>query len=115
MRGPRYDRILASTALTLILAAPLGSMAKDANMLAASPMAATPVDLVSTPAAPATAAPAPAPAAATSGAPADPAAATEQTAAPDPLASLDPADRAIAEKVRDILAAKADKLFTNKK
>ena len=39
----------------------------------------------------------------------------EQTAAPDPLASLDPADRAVAENIRDLLAARADKLFAGKK
>jgi hypothetical protein len=31
MSGPRYDRILASTALALILAAPLGAFAQDTN------------------------------------------------------------------------------------
>jgi murein L,D-transpeptidase YcbB/YkuD len=51
---------------------------------------------------------------------AQPAAATEQTAiepavAPDPLAALDPADRAVAEKIRDLLATRGDKLFTAKK
>ena len=35
--------------------------------------------------------------------------------APDPFAALDPADRPIAEKVRDLLAAKVDKTFPNKK
>ena len=44
MRG--YDRILASTALALILAAPFGSTAKD--ILAAAPMA-VPAEPVSTP------------------------------------------------------------------
>src|SRR3954452_15309369 len=43
-------------------------------------------------------------------------AAAPVTAAPvDPLAALDPADRPIAEKVRDLLAAKTDKIFANKK
>jgi len=61
------------------------------------------------PAPAATTAPAaiPAPAAA-------PAAATE-TVAPDPFASLDPADRPIAEKIRELLAAKTDKIFASKK
>jgi len=44
-----------------------------------------------------------------------PAIASEQTAAPDPLATLDPADRAVAEKIRDLLAAKSDKIFANKR
>src|SRR5262249_22235014 len=47
--------------------------------------------------------------------PANAASASEQTAAPDPLAALDPADRAVAEKIRDLLAAKSDKLFANKR
>jgi murein L,D-transpeptidase YcbB/YkuD len=34
---------------------------------------------------------------------------------PDPLASLDPADRGIAEKIRDLLAAKSSKIFASKK
>ena len=42
MSGPRYDRILASTALALILTAPLGfaAMAQDAAENAAAPSAA---------------------------------------------------------------------------
>src|SRR4029078_8171743 len=32
-----------------------------------------------------------------------------------PLAALDPADRAVAEKIRDLLATRGDKLFTAKK
>jgi L,D-transpeptidase YcbB len=115
MRSPRYDRILASTALVLILAAPLGSIAKDANELAAAPMAATPAEEASTPTAPATATPANEPPAVSDGTPPDPATAAEQTAAPDPLASLDPVDRAIAEKIRDLLATKSDRFFANKK
>ena len=39
MRNARYDRILASTALALVFAAPLSAMAKDVK-LAAAPMAA---------------------------------------------------------------------------
>lgn len=38
-----------------------------------------------------------------------------ESVAPDPFAALDPADRPIAEKVRDLLAAKVDKTFPNKK
>ena len=129
MSNPR-NRILASTALALILAAPLGYMAK--GHLAA--MAATSAEPAAAQFAPATAAPAmvapasepaaiptSAPAAATEPATsAQPAAATEQTAiepavAPDPLAALDPADRAVAEKIRDLLATRGDKLFTAKK
>src|SRR5581483_7352756 len=79
------------------------------------------------PAAPAAAAPAAAPAAPAAAAPQTATAPASETAAPpagetasapaaetvkpDPLASLDPADRPIAEKVRDLLAAKSDKIF----
>jgi murein L,D-transpeptidase YcbB/YkuD len=44
----------------------------------------------------------------------EPAIAVEPATVPDPLASLDPADRAIAEKLRDLLAGKADRLFASK-
>ena len=179
MSGPRYDRILASTALALILTAPLGfaAMAQDAAENAAAPStavsaaqraaekfaaagldaavkpqpadespAASPVPaLAAASSAPApapgqtamvpkdaaapseapaaakdVAAPAVAPAPAAKDAvapatPANPAVATEQTAAPDPMASLDPADRVVAEKIRDLLATKGDKLFAGKK
>src|SRR5262249_8608260 len=45
----------------------------------------------------------------------NPAVASEQAAAPDPLAALDPADRAVAEKIRDLIAAKTDTIFANKR
>ncbi|MGZ3322397.1 MAG: L,D-transpeptidase family protein [Xanthobacteraceae bacterium] len=181
MSGPRYDRILASTALALILTAPLGfaAMAQEAAENAAAPStavsaaqraaekfaaagldaavkpqpadespAASPVPaLAAASSAPApapgqtamvpkdAAAPSEAPAAAKDVAapavapgeapaakdaaapatPANPAVATEQTAAPDPMASLDPADRVVAEKIRDLLATNGDKLFAGKK
>jgi murein L,D-transpeptidase YcbB/YkuD len=188
MSGPRYDRILASTALALILAAPLGSAAtaqeaaepavapttavsgaqraaekfaaagldaaakpqpsdespaaspvpalaaassapapapapgqtsmvpKDAAAPAAAPSEApaTTKD-VATPAVAPTEAPAAAKDAAAPAVPANSTVATEPTLAPDPMASLDPADRAVAEKIRDLLAAKADKIFVSKK
>src|SRR5215470_7679970 len=127
MHGFRYDRILAGTALALILAIPMVGLAQGPNKTApapttASPPAASPVEEAATPA--------PAPAAAGSPAEqvsiptlaADPAAVTEpavavteQAAPVDPLASLDPADRVIAEKVRDLLAATSDKIFASKK
>ena len=175
MSGPRYDRILASTALALILTAPLGfaAMAQDAaenaaaassavsaaqraaekfaaagldaavkpqpagESPAASPVPAlaaassapapapgqtaiVPKDAAAPSEAPAAAKDVAAPAAAAKDAaapatPANPAVATEQTAAPDPMASLDPADRVVAEKIRDLLATKGDKLFAGKK
>ena len=117
-------QILASTALALVLAIPFGSMAIDRSTLAAAPVAGPVVDPAPTvmpaPAvqsAPAVELPAAAPKAVPI-APATPAAtAIEQAPAQpnDPLASLHPADRAVAEKLRELLAAKADKLFTSKK
>jgi murein L,D-transpeptidase YcbB/YkuD len=126
MHGFRYDRILAGTALALILAIPMVGLAQGPNKMApapttASPPAASPVEEAAT-AAPAPVAASPAEQVSTPTLAADPAAVTEQAvavteqAAPvDPLASLDPADRVIAEKIRDLLAATSDKIFASKK
>jgi murein L,D-transpeptidase YcbB/YkuD len=131
MSGPRYECLLASTALALILAAPIGASAQDAGAPAtpttASEAAAragaaalsTREASAASPAPPAeTAEPAPAPKDAVTPASApSPSVASEQVAAPapDPLATLDPADRAVAEKIRDLLAAKTDKIFAGKR
>jgi murein L,D-transpeptidase YcbB/YkuD len=147
MRGLRYHRILAGTAVALVLAAVTGAhaastkatvAAKHAKVTTAAPATSpkeapattatttTTADVGSTPDNPSSAVPAPAatppaadptPAATPAAAPpasAPPAAASE-TAAPDPFAALDPADRPIAEKIRDLLAAKTDKIFGSKK
>jgi murein L,D-transpeptidase YcbB/YkuD len=94
----RYDHILAGTALALILAAiPAGSLAQTADKTAPLPAAAAPAEQQATEAPlanPSLAAP---------------------TVAVDPLASLDPADRPFAEKIRDFFAASSDRIFTNKK
>ena len=115
MHGPRYSHILASTALALILGASVGLLAKDADKLAAAPMAATPAEPAAAPEAPAIAAPASDLPVVSNGAAPAAATALEQAAAPDPLASLDPADRAIAEKIRDLLATKPDRFFASRK
>jgi murein L,D-transpeptidase YcbB/YkuD len=119
MHNPRYSRILASTALALILAAPLVSMAKNDNPLAGASDnqlgAATPAEQALPETAPATAAPASEAPTISNGTLPDAATSVEQAAAPDPLASLDPADRAVAENIRDLLATRADKLFSSKK
>jgi murein L,D-transpeptidase YcbB/YkuD len=171
MRGLSYHRILAGTALALILAAPSAAYAQTppaleaavpmpdaatvppptaADMAAKPAAAAAPVANTVNESAPETAATTtgtvPAAPAAEAAKPADtppdtpadtaakPAATLSETAAkpaetpadtaavapaevapPDPFASLDPADRPIAEKVRDLLASKTDKTFTNKK
>src|SRR6266446_636878 len=149
MSAPRYECVLASTALALILAAPIGATAQDAGAPVTPPAAqapaAQPVAESGRAAAPSEPAPTPGEAAAAAGAaalsvaptapsagtsetgkaaaspdvaaapPGNAASASEQTAAPDPLAALDPADRAVAEKIRDLLAAKSDKIFVNKR
>jgi murein L,D-transpeptidase YcbB/YkuD len=119
-RNSRNTRIVATTALALVLALPFGSMAIEASKLAAAPIAAAPVAMAPAEQAPVPVAPSavvPAveqPAVATE-APASTPTATEPVGPVDPLASLDPADRAVAEKLRDLLATKGDKLFANKK
>jgi murein L,D-transpeptidase YcbB/YkuD len=141
MNGPRLERILASTALALILAAAISAsaVAQDAGAPAGAPTAAAPAGQPSAEpaaakatsseaaaaagaAAVATSEAAPAAASQAAAAPKDaPAPATnsaiasEQTAAPDPLAALDPADRAVAEKIRDLLAAKNNTIFASKR
>jgi murein L,D-transpeptidase YcbB/YkuD len=94
----RYDHILAGTALALILAAiPAGSLAQTADKASPLPAAAAPAEQQ------ATEAPSANPTLA------------EPTVAVDPLASLDPADRPFAEKIRDFFTATSDRIFTNKK
>jgi murein L,D-transpeptidase YcbB/YkuD len=115
MRGPRYDRMLTSTALALILAVPLGSIANDTNKIPVVPTAATPAEPAATQTGSATTTPANESPAESNGALPDPATVAEQTAPPDPLASLDPADRAVAEKIRDLLATKPDRFFVSRK
>ncbi len=111
MSCPRCDRMLAGTALALLLAAPFGVSAQET---AKSPAIASPATEASSP----PAIPAGEPPAASintdPAAPAAPAAVTEETAAPDPLASLDPTDRVVAEKICDLLAATPDKIFASK-
>jgi murein L,D-transpeptidase YcbB/YkuD len=146
MRGLRYHRILAGTAVALVLAAATGAHAastrttvvapKPPKVTTAAPVASPPPatttatntsDVTSepatrvapenleTPPAAATPAPAVAPAAAAPAAVAPAPVAASETVAPDPFASLDPADRPIAEKMRDLLTAKTDKIFATKK
>src|SRR5262245_6234247 len=150
MSGPRFERLLASTALALILAAPIGAIAQEgraptpaapsaqhvaetaaqavvsAPALAPGATAASPGEAAAIAGAAALSASEAAPSAGTgetsevaaspkdaAAAPTNPVVASEQT--PDPLATLDPADRAVAEKIRDLLAAKTDKTFASKR
>ena len=120
MLASRSHRILASTALALVLAIPLASMAKAPNKLAATPTSATPAEQAPAQALPAPQLPANDALAAAIGTAANPAAsspapATEPAAPVDPLAALDPADRAVAEKLRDLLTTKPEKFFAGKK
>jgi murein L,D-transpeptidase YcbB/YkuD len=110
MRGPRYDRILAGTALALVLALGPSAYAQPDRLEANMPLPEqsvlpppTAADVTSTPG---------------NNAPATEVTPSESAApekAPDPLASLDPADRPIAEKMRDLLNAKVDRIFPNRK
>ncbi len=115
MRGPRCNHILASTALALILAIPLSSIANDNDKPSAVPMAATPADPASTQTGAVAATPANELPAVSNGTLPESAIAAEPAAAPDPLASLDPADRVVAERIRDLLSTKPDKFFAGKK
>ena len=127
MRGLRYDRILTGTAVALVLAAVTGAdAASTKSTVAHAPSKVTTAGPTQAPATTATAdatnepggiAPVKAetvPAATPVPGSVTPAAASE-TVAPEPFASLDPADRPIAEKIRDLLAAKTDKIFAGKK
>jgi murein L,D-transpeptidase YcbB/YkuD len=120
MRKSHHNHILAGTALAVVLAIPVGAMAIDLNKLAFAPVTATPAEQAPAQAAIAAAIqPAKLPGrdlpAVSVETPASPAPAIEQAVPVDPLAALDPADRAVAEKLRDLLATKADKLFASKK
>ena len=143
MRGLRFDRLMSGTALVLplsvVLAFPTNAQANTqtpAAIESAVPMpeATTIAPPTATDAAPsttqgigtqpeatppaettATTTPAAAPAAAPDAAPAETATVTPAEAVPvDPLASLDPADRPLAEKLRDLLP-KADRTFASRK
>ena len=108
MRGLRYERIMASAALALAFAIPSGVEAQIRTSIdTAMPLPQDPV-LPSPTAADVQKDPAVGPAVVT---PAE----TAAEPAADPFASLDPADRPIAEKVREILNARVDRIFANKK
>src|SRR5262249_11365622 len=114
MRHSRY--ILAGSALALILAVPFVSLAEDPQQLAAAPPTALPpaagpaTEAPATQATPAPAVPAVEPPA-LSGAPADATPAPEPAAAPARVVVVDPTT----EKLRDLLATKAERFFTDKK
>jgi hypothetical protein len=115
--GPRRDCFLVGAALALILAVLFDCFAQGRN-LAAVPTEASQAGQASTETFSAPTVPpselrvATVDAAVTT---TGPASATEQRAVPDPLASLDPADQVIAEKIRDLLVAKSGRTFASKK
>ena len=115
MKGPRFDRILAGMTVAVTLVA-LFSVFQWGD-LTAVPTGASPAgqsaETSSAPTAPASDSPA-ATIDATPVKSTDPVSAIEQNVVSDPLASLDPADRAVAEKIRDLLAAKSDAIFASK-
>jgi murein L,D-transpeptidase YcbB/YkuD len=119
MHGVRCDRILAGTALALLLAAPWGAMAQEAKV-AAVPMTASPTEQPQAQAPATREAPATEPGASAPGDASSPPAGnaeppTEPTSKPDAMASLDPADRSVAEKIRDLLASGRDRIFASKR
>ena len=112
MRGDRFDRILAGTALTLVLT--LASAHAQPDLLEARMPLPEQTTLPPPTASDVTGTTSNSSATPNQAAPSDSAVAAPE-AAPDPLASLDPADRPIAEKMRDLLTAKVDRIFPNRK
>ena len=108
MKGPRFDRILAGMTVAVTLVA-LFSVFQWAD-LTAVPTGVSPTGQ-SAPTAPASESPT---IDATPTKPTGSVSAIEQSVVPDPLASLDPADRVLAEKIRDLLAAKSDAILPSK-
>jgi murein L,D-transpeptidase YcbB/YkuD len=111
MSGLRFDRLLASAAVALLLAAPPSALGQEtvpsqaglidhSKVGDALPMSAG--EALTSSAAGVVQAAAPA------GVP-------EEGRAPDPLTSLDLADRVIAESIRDLLAAKPNRIFADEK
>jgi murein L,D-transpeptidase YcbB/YkuD len=103
MSGLRFDHLLVSAVVVLLLAAPLCALAQETAPTPAEVPAGSPSEA---PAATAGVVPT---------APNTPASVAQQVPLPDPLASLDPADRAIAERLRDLLAMKPNRIFADEK
>ncbi len=116
MKGPHFDRILAGMTVAVTLIALFSAF--QWGDLTAVPTGASPAEQDSTGTSSAPTAGASESPVATidtaSAKPTDPVSAIEQSVVADPLASLDPADRVVAEKIRDLLAAKSDAIFASK-
>src|SRR5579871_5974159 len=104
----RLDQILASAAVAFILAAPISALGQQTEPSHAG-LTDQPKAGDASSGQPLT----PPPASAAQTAP--PARTPEQQPTADPLASLDPADRAVAERVRDLVAMKPNRIFTDEK
>ena len=105
MSGLRCDHLLATAALALVLITPLYALAQET--------APTPAEIPARSSDEALDATAPvgvSPPAASA-----PASAAESAPVPDILASLHPANRAIAERIRDLLATKSSRIFVDEK
>jgi murein L,D-transpeptidase YcbB/YkuD len=114
----RKRHILTSTALVIIIATPFISMATDTNKLAAAPAVGThPASVLA--AAPMTDVPATARAPSAPETAANSAGAAElltpinETEQGGSLAAIDAVDRAVAEKIRDLLGSKTDRFFAS--
>jgi murein L,D-transpeptidase YcbB/YkuD len=95
MRALHCTHLLAGASVALLLTAPLCALAQET--------------------APAVSSQAPSSYAAVPAAPKAPASVPAQAPAVDPLASLDPADRAVAERIRVLLATKPNRFFADEK
>ena len=109
MGGFRCDHLLASAVIALSLTAPSCVLAQETTQAPAEVPSMSPSGALTASAA-----------AAAGVVPATPtlrASVTDEAPAPVPgsLVSLDPADRAVAERVRDLLAAKPNRIFADEK
>jgi L,D-transpeptidase YcbB len=89
MRALRLDQFLASAAVSFSLAAPVSALGQPTEPSTSLPAGAAQ--------------------------PAAPALGVEQSQAPDRSAALDPADRAIAERIRNLLDTKPNRIFADEK
>ncbi|MBV9533248.1 MAG: hypothetical protein JO283_19835 [Bradyrhizobium sp.] len=111
MFATRYGLVLGSSGLALSLAIALTVMTEGVDKLTAAPAPETSAEQASTSAAVSLVGPTNV---LSNSLPVDQETATPQDA-PDPVASLDPTDRAVAEKIGDLLATKPEKFFASKK
>ena len=89
MSALRLNQLLSCAAVSFILAAPVSALAQQTEPSTSPPAGAVQAAV--------------------------PAPALEKSQGPDRLASLDPADRAIAERMRTLLDAKPNRIFPNEK